>query len=195
MDATAMLLQKVLLYGVLPLWMLAGFGDWLCHRVEHIEHTAGAKESALHWAMLAELGVAIAAALLLQINAAVLALLVATAIAHELTTWWDLSYAASQRRIPVPEQWVHGVQLALPWVALVLLIVIHRDQALAAVGLGSAQADWRWHWKEPSLPAATLAAIALATFLLVLLPFAEEFWRCRRAWDRTLAPVGRIPSG
>jgi hypothetical protein len=55
MDATALLLQKVLLYGVLPLWMLAGFGDWLCHRVEHIEHTAGTKESALHWAMLAEL--------------------------------------------------------------------------------------------------------------------------------------------
>jgi len=181
MDATAVLLQKLLLYGVLPMWMLAGFGDWLCHRVQRIEHTAGLKESALHWAMLVELGIGIGAALLLEINAAVLALLVALAIAHELTTWWDLSYAASRRRIAVAEQWVHGIQLALPWVALVLLIVIHRDQALAAAGLGGAQADWHLHRKELALPAATLAAIALATALLVLLPFAEEFRRCRLA--------------
>jgi hypothetical protein len=181
MDATAVLLQKLLLYGVLPLWMMAGFGDWLCHRVQRIEYTAGLEESALHWAMLVELGIGIAAALLLEINAATLALLLVVAIAHELTMWRDLSYAASRRRIAVAEQWVHGIQLALPWVALVLLVVIHRDQALAAAGLGSAQADWHWHRKELALPAATLAAIGLATVLLVLLPFAEEFQRCRRA--------------
>ena len=181
MDATASLLQQLLLYGVLPLWMLAGFGDWLCHRVQRIEHTAGVQESSLHWAMLSELGIAIASALLLQINAAVLALLLAMAVAHEATMWWDLLYAAARRRIAVPEQWVHGVQLSLPWVALVLLMLIHRDQALAAVGLGDAQADWRWHRKEPAIPAAVLAAIALAGLLLVLLPFAEEYRRCRRA--------------
>ena len=181
MDATAELLQRLLLYAVLPLWMLAGFGDWLCHRVQHIENSAGVKESALHWLMLAELSVGITAALLLQIDAAVLTLLLAAAVAHELTTWRDLSYAASHRRIAVPEQWVHGLQFSLPWVALVLLAVIHRDQALAAVGLGPAQADWRLRWKEPALPAGMLAALALAAVLLVLLPFAEEFRRCRLA--------------
>jgi hypothetical protein len=181
MDPTAVLLQKVLLYGVLPLWMLAGFGDWLCHRVQHIERSAGLEESLLHWAMLAELGIAIGAALLLQINAAVLCLLAAAALAHELTTWWDLSYAASRRRIAVPEQLVHSVQHALPWAALLLLIVIHRDQALAAVGLGRAEADWRWLWKQPPLSPGVLVVIGVATGVLVLLPFAEELRRCRLA--------------
>jgi hypothetical protein len=95
--------------------------------------------------------------------------------------WWDLSYAASRRRIAVPEQWVHGIQLALPWTALVLLIVIHREQALAALGLGAARADWGWRFREPALSAGILTAIAVAVLLFVLLPFAEEFMRCRRA--------------
>jgi hypothetical protein len=181
MDATAALLQQLLLCGVLPLWLLAGFGDWLCHRVQHIETSAGLGESMLHWLMLAELGVGIAAALLLDVTAAVLVLLVVACIAHELTLWRDLFFAAARRRIAVPEQWVHGLQLALPWVGLAALLVIHRDQALAAVGLGSAAADWDWRWKNPPLPAGTLAAIAAGAVAFVLLPFAEEWRRCRLA--------------
>jgi hypothetical protein len=28
----------ILMYFVLPLWLVAGFADWLCHRASHIEH-------------------------------------------------------------------------------------------------------------------------------------------------------------
>ncbi|MBV9045849.1 MAG: diguanylate cyclase, partial [Alphaproteobacteria bacterium] len=31
----------VLVYVVLPLWVLAGFADYLCHRATHIEHANG----------------------------------------------------------------------------------------------------------------------------------------------------------
>ncbi len=180
-DATALLVQRLLLYVLLPMWLLAGFGDWLCHRVQRIEHSAGVKESLLHALMLGELGVGIAAVLLLEVNAAVLALALLACVAHELTTWWDLGYATSRRRIPPVEQWVHGVQFALPWVGLVALMVIHRGQAAALFGASGAPADWSWRWKTPPLPPAQLAALAAAALLLVIGPFAQELWRCVRA--------------
>jgi hypothetical protein len=167
--------------------MAAGFGDWLCHRAQKIERSAGVRKSLLHWLMLGELGLAITAALLLEITAAVLVLLAAACVAHELTTWADLRYAASQRRIAVPEQWVHGVQMALPWAGLVALALIHRHQALALLGWGTP--DWGWRWKDPPLPPAWLAAVGAGAALFVLLPFAEELRRCRRASAR----AGRQP--
>jgi hypothetical protein len=38
----------ILMYFVLPVWLVAGFADWLCHRATHIESTTGAKESLIH---------------------------------------------------------------------------------------------------------------------------------------------------
>jgi hypothetical protein len=180
-DDTAQLLQHLLFYLLLPVWMLAGFGDWLCHRVQRIEHSSGLKESLLHLLMLGEIGLGIVAALLLEVNAAVLALLLACCVAHELTTWWDLRYAASLRRIPVVEQWVHGVQQMLPWTGLFALAVVHREQAAAIVGRGGSAADWVLRWKDPPLPAACLGAVFAGGLAVVLLPFLQELMRCRRA--------------
>jgi hypothetical protein len=176
-DETARLLQQLLLYALLPLWMLTGFADWLCHRVQRIERSAGLKESALHLLMIAELGVGISAALLLEVNAAVLVLLVLCAIAHELTMWLDLAYAASKRRIAVVEQWVHGLQQTLPWIGLAMLMVIHRDQVLALVGRGSVAADWSVRMKQPPLPAPMLIGLFAAAAIVVLVPFVQEALR------------------
>jgi hypothetical protein len=41
-------LRALLMYFVLPLWLAAGFADYLCHRATHIEETSGWKESVLH---------------------------------------------------------------------------------------------------------------------------------------------------
>lgn len=179
MDMTAVLLQQLLLWGVLPLWLLAGFGDWMCHRAYRIEHDAGTRESLLHWLMLLEMGPALAAALLLDITAAVLVLLFVLCLAHELTTWWDLGYAASRRHIPPLEQWVHALQLSLPWAGLVSLALIHHDQALALLGNGVP--DWSLRPKQQPLPLAYLWGVAAAGVLLAALPFAEETLRCRHA--------------
>lgn len=183
-DATAQVVQALLLYVLLPVWLLAGLGDWLCHRVQRIEHSTGLKESLLHALMVAELGVGVMAVLLLQVNAAVLALLLACCILHEITTWWDLAYASSIRKIPVVEQWVHSVQLVLPWTGLISLAVIHRDQALALVGRGSALADWSLRAKEPPLPDITVLAVLAAAAVIVVVPFANECWRGWRARQR-----------
>jgi hypothetical protein len=54
MDA-AELPQNVLMYFVLPLWLAAGFADYLCHRAAHIKTTSGAKESLLHLLQFGEM--------------------------------------------------------------------------------------------------------------------------------------------
>ena len=193
MDDTAQLLERLLATALLPLWLLAGFADSLCHRAQRIEETAGLKESLLHWLMLLELGAGVLAALLLQVNAGVLALTWMACAAHELTMCCDLAYASSRRRIPAHEQWVHGFQHMLPWVAWLLLAVIHRGQAAALLGLGPTMADWTLQWKSPPLPVGYVVTVVAAAAVLVVAPLGVELSRCLRT-ARGKAPSGSGPS-
>ena len=63
-----------LAYVAFPLWVAAGFADWICHLRTGIAQTSGLKENLLHLLMFAEISVGIAAVVLLEINAAVLML-------------------------------------------------------------------------------------------------------------------------
>ena len=176
----ATLLARALLYVVAPLWLVVGFLDYACHRQQRIEATAGLHESNLHLLMLAELGAGVIVALFLELNAIALALLLLACVAHEFTVLRDLSYAQSRRRIPWFEQWVHGLQQAVPWVAFAALVLLHWPQALALVGLGDAPADWRLRLKSEPLPASYIVAFLGAGAVAVVAPFLSEWRRCRR---------------
>jgi hypothetical protein len=69
--------ELALLYFVLPLWLAAGFADYLCHRASSIELTSGYKESLIHLLMFAEVAVRLLAAIFLEINALVIATMIA----------------------------------------------------------------------------------------------------------------------
>ncbi|ETF03615.1 hypothetical protein W822_05630 [Advenella kashmirensis W13003] len=56
-------LVLILIYFILPLWLIEGFADWVYHRKSHIESTSGPKESVLHFLQFGEVGVALLAAL------------------------------------------------------------------------------------------------------------------------------------
>ena len=185
-DATAHALQLLLMWLVLPVWLVSGVADWYCHKVDRVEHSAGLPESLLHLAMLAELGLAVLAAAALQVNAAVLTLLFVLCVLHELTKLTDLAYAQRHRTIGVPEQWVHGIQQASPWISLLMLAAIHHGQALAVTGLGAEIADWGWRLKDPPLP-LTAWGLIVAGGSVLLACFVEEAWRSRR----TAAPAAR----
>ena len=64
--------QYILMYFILPLWLAAGFADYLCHRASHIEATSGPKESALHLLQFAEMAIPTLAAICLDINALII---------------------------------------------------------------------------------------------------------------------------
>ncbi len=173
-------LVSTLLYGVFPLWLLSGLTDWWCHRRADISQTSGWRESALHIAMIAELGIGVLLAVLLQINAMVLALLLILGVLHQLTAVWDSAYAAPRRHISVLEQHVHSFLELLPWVAILLVALLHLDQMKALIGMSDTPADFSFRMKQPPLESEIVFIVISAGGLLAVLPFLEEFRRGRR---------------
>lgn len=173
--------RAYLLYLVLPLWVIAGTADWLCHRASRIETTSGPKESLIHLLLLAEGGAGLLLGLLFEINALVILLMVGCFLAHEITTYGDLAYAISRRRVSAIEQRVHDYLAMIPFMALSLVVILHWPQALALLGLGSEAPRFALAFKDAPLPAGYLTALFGAVLLFDLLPFAEELWRGLRA--------------
>lgn len=178
--------QLVFMGGVVPLLVLAGLADWACHRRTRIEATSGLTENIYHWLLFGEMGIAIAAVALLEVNAAMLLLVFAAFLAHELTTYLELHYTVPKRAVWPGEQMVHSLQEILPLAGLGLLAAHNWDQALAL--LGQREPDFGLRWKEQPWPVEYLWGVAGAVFVLNIVPLAEESWRCVRPRPRTPAP-------
>jgi hypothetical protein len=168
--------RLILMYAVLPLWIAAGLADWACHRRSVIEHTAGLKENLLHWVLFGQVGVAMVAVALLEVNAAVLLIVLAAWLLHQATVLFELRYAVSMRRVDPVEQMVHSLLEVLPLASLLLLAAMHWDQALALLGPGPA--DFSLRWKAEPWPASYLVGALAAVAVFNILPLVEESWRC-----------------
>ncbi|HEY1226418.1 MAG TPA: diguanylate cyclase, partial [Ramlibacter sp.] len=164
--------EFILMWGVVPLWVLAGLADWWCHRRTAIERTSGWRENAFHWVLFAEAGVALGAAALLEPDAAVLMLAFAAFLAHEATTYIELRYTVPLREVRPLEQMIHSFMEILPLLLLALLAVMGSDQAL--VRSGADVPDFGLRAREDPWPPAYLAGAAAAVLLFNVLPMAEE---------------------
>jgi hypothetical protein len=163
-------LFALLLWGIYPVWLLAGAADYLCHRRTDIERTSGTVESWLHLAQFGCLALALACALLLKFSVAVFVLMVALVLTHSVLSYMDVRYTDGRRRILPIEQTIHGFMDVLPLVAVALLGV--------------------QHWPEirgGSMTVAPVPSIDLPRVLLLLsfvvlagLPIVEELLRCFR---------------
>lgn len=160
-------LSALLLWGIYPAWLLAGAGDYLCHRKMDIERTSGAVESWLHLVQFGCLAVAFACAMLLEISAAVFVSLVVLVLTHSILSYIDVRYTDGRRRILPIEQTIHGFMDVLPLVAVALLGVQHREEIRAG-----------------SMTFAPISSIDLERVLLLLsfavlagLPILEELLR------------------
>jgi hypothetical protein len=142
MTATEALLQHFLMYLVLPVWLLAGLADYFCHRASHIERTSGVGESLLHRLQFAEVGVPLLAALLLEINAAVLLIMLIGLMLHQTTAVWDVRYANATRRVAPAEQHVHGLLEMSPAVGAAVVTILNWPDFLS---LFSITVSPRWH--------------------------------------------------
>jgi hypothetical protein len=173
----------ILVYVVLPLWVVCGFLDYLCHRASDIEHAAGPRESLIHWLMLGEVMVPLGLAVFFRINALVLGLMLVCLIAHEVTGYYDLKLAMATRKVTVFEHQVHSALEILPLTAILLVMALHWPQALALFGAGPQAADFSLgpkqtpRWGEIIPPGAAFLALAV-------LPYLEELWRSLRASPR-----------
>jgi hypothetical protein len=180
--------QNVLMYFVLPLWLAAGFVDWLCHRASSIATTSGAKESLIHLLMFAEMGIPITAAIVLEINALVIAVMIVAFLLHEATALWDVSYATEKRVVTPIEQHVYSFLEILPLMGLVLVVVLHWGQFLALFGLGTEAARFDISLRQQPLPWGYVLSVPAAVLLFELLPYIEELIRGLRANNGALVP-------
>jgi hypothetical protein len=171
----------ILLYGVIPLWLGAGFADWCCHRASHIETTAGAKESLIHLLMFLEVGAPLLAGIFLEINAGTIVLMAAMFFLHEATALWDVTYATTARRVTPFEQHVHSFLELMPLLAIACILVTHWGQALALFGAGTEHARFTVELKATPLPAAYTVTLFSAIFFLEIVPYMEELVRGLRA--------------
>jgi hypothetical protein len=172
------ILRGMLMYFVLPLWLAAGFADYLCHRSAHIERTSGWKESALHLLQFAEIGLPVLAALFLEITSGVILLMIVCLILHQATAIWDVRYAHATREISPSEQHVHSVLEMLPLMGLMLVVALHWSAFSGLFGLGTP--DFAFRWKNDPLPVAYIATMLGLTAALEVLPYIEELVRTLR---------------
>lgn len=172
-DPTAL----ILMYFIVPVWYLAGVADWMCHRATNIQTTSGPKESLIHLLMFAELGLPLLAAIFLDVNALIIAFMIAMFLLHEATAFWDVSYAVSTRRVTPFEQHVHSFLEMIPLMALLLISARHWPQFLALFGAGDEAPRMTLDWKPEPLPRDYVATILSGAALLGLLPYLEELWR------------------
>lgn len=174
-------LVLILMYFIVPLWLIAGFADWLCHRASHIEKTAGVKESALHLLQFAEIGLGLLAALFLEINAGIIAFLIIVFFVHEATALWDVSYAVAERKVTPVEQHIHSFLEIIPMIAIICVSALHWDQFLALFGFGPEKARFSLGWKTLPVPLSYVIALMIGVLLLAVIPYAEELYRGVRA--------------
>ena len=133
----ALIVRSYLLYFILPLWVLAGLTDYFLHRYTRIEENSGTKESILHILQLGEAGLPVIMALLFEINAFVIGIMLFVLIIHEVTALWDVYYAHTRRYISPWEQHVHSFLEVLPIMAVSFVTVLYWNQFLALFGLGT----------------------------------------------------------
>ena len=172
--------QRYVLF-LLPIWVLAGVADYLWHHRTHIETTSGTEESITHALMITEMAPAVLAALFLEINAGVLALIIGSYVAHEATVAWDIYFTASRRPIPPGEQHTHSYLQGIPFCLASFVVFTHWDQVLSLFGKGSQQARFDINLKQPALPPRYLIPSLLGSGLLAAGSHAEELWRCLKA--------------
>lgn len=174
------LLLMLILYGLLPLWGVAGFIDWCCHRATKVESTSGLKESLIHSVMGVQLGIPIVLCLVFEINVLILLICVAMWLLHEVVAHWDVHYATPLRRISIWEVHVHNYMATVPLYLLMLIVVLNWDVAVKA-----ATFDWAGQFTLTRLstpPGGSGYLPAYLTFMAVLcvFPYLEENIRCLR---------------
>ena len=177
--STEALLQHFLMYVVVPVWLLAGVADYFCHRASHIERTSGIAESLLHLLQFALVGVPLLAALFLEINAAVLLIMLAGLVLHQVAAVWDVRYANATRRVAPAEQHVHGVLEMAPAVATAVVAILKWPDFLSLFGMGEAR--FSLELKHDPLPGWYLGTVMLGVLVCGVLPYGEELLRTLRA--------------
>jgi hypothetical protein len=168
----------VVLLAFYPLWLLAGWLDYRDHRRNETASPHGAREAALHLAMLVQVGLGLAAALAFLPSYLLLWVLLGLAMAYLVTTSLNPRWVDGRRRTGVMARLLHTLFEALPLLALALFIAdnLPRLDRIAAPA-------WALAWRSPPLPPGVWLAVFLPAAIFAIGPGLAELRRALRARD------------
>ncbi len=177
---TGQLLINLLLYLFLPLWGIAGFADWLCHRATKIESTSGLKESLMHTAMGIQVGIPIAFCLVFRVNVLILLISFFAWCLHEFIAHKDVAFAAPRRKITIWEMHAHSYLATLPLYMLSIIAIINWPVFIDLITL-----NWggQLHFVPMEYQHGFTGYLpTYLTFMIVIcgFPYFEENLRCLR---------------
>lgn len=122
---TSQLLINSLLYIMLPLWVIAGFADWCCHKASHIENTSGLTESLMHSVMGIQIAIPMYLCLLFEVNVLILSICIVAWVLHEVVAHLDIMYAEPRRKISIWEMQAHSYLATLPTYMILMIAIIN----------------------------------------------------------------------
>lgn len=170
----------LLMFLVLPLWILAGFTDYWCHRASHIEENAGTPESLLHLLQFGSIAIPTILALFMEINALFFLIAALAIVFHHVVAFIDVRYANRTRPVTPFEQMVHSFLEIMPITAFLLLAVLYWLQFLDLLRLHLGAGSFVLQIKNHQLPLWYVLSAIGAAALCNLAPYLEELMRCRR---------------
>jgi hypothetical protein len=174
----------ILGFVVVPVWLAAGLADYVCHRAARIERSSGVRESLMHLVQFALVGVPLAAALFLRIDAGMLLVFAAFVLLHHAVAYVDVRYANATRPVHPVEQMIHSFLELLPIAAVLLAVALDFAQFEALFGRGVEAADFSLRWRTPALPAWYTGTVLAAAAVFGFIPYVEELLRCVRMQRR-----------
>jgi hypothetical protein len=170
------LIFDLILYGLLPLWLIMGFLDYYCHRRTKIEENAGIKESFFHALMGVQIGIPIFLGLLFEINVGVLIIMLLALVFHVWVAHQDVSYARQHRHISMLENHVHSFLETLPFFTVALIICINWDAFVDLISF-----NWAGHLGFHYTPKGTTHYLLCYVALMLIadiFPYLGELFRC-----------------
>lgn len=176
------LLGNTLIYLFLPLWSVAGFVDWICHRRTKIEHTSGLFESVMHSIMGIQIGIPIFLCLFFLVNESILLLCILAWVLHEVVAHADVLYASPKREIRLCEVHAHNYLATLPLFMLVMIAVLNWEAFYNLVSFNW-QGPFEFTLRETPVGFDGYMQYYIAfMFALGVVPYFEENLRCLRIW-------------
>ena len=174
----------LILYVLLPMWVVAGSLDYWCHRVTRIEENAGLAESVLHALMGFLVGIPLWLGIFFEINVLVVLLCFSFFVVHEVVAHYDVVLAQPARRISVWEQHVHAYLSTLPFYVLTLIICRNWSTFLRTITFLWADGLTLTLRLEPVGTMRYVWWYAALMLVIAIVPYTEELircWRVRRA--------------
>ena len=178
---TSDLVLSLILYVMLPLWGIAGFIDWACHRHTHIERTSGVKESIIHLIMGAQVGAPIIICLIFEVNILLLFLIFLVLITHEMVAHWDVHFTAPRREISIWEVHAHNYLATIPFYLTALILVRKWDVVLKLINFEWA-GQFALEFRGEPIGGTPYYLPYYLSFMIAIcvIPYIEELWRCYR---------------